>query len=119
MVEELAYDPLQVHSPGWIALGRKAAAQLGGVRFLAVREHSGKLIIAFDPTGLPPVCHERYKLAAMELMKVAQSTCQQCGHTGSDVLACSGTPVRLCRMHRASAGRATLCSIDNPVRVSA
>ncbi|MDN3518089.1 hypothetical protein QWY84_10755 [Aquisalimonas lutea] len=104
MVQEIAFDPVQVHSPGWVALAQRLVAQLSGLR-VVVREERGGLRIRCDMSGVSPARRAMLCRTLQEYRQAARRTCQVCGVRDDAVAAPAGTRLRLCPLHRRDARR--------------
>ena len=97
MIEEVAHDPVQVHSPGWQGLARAGAASLREARSVVIRERPGKLMVHCDVTGLATVQRKACARVVAWLQVTASQTCQACGSQGEAVASPDGrSPLRLC-----------------------
>lgn len=99
MVQEIAFDPVQVHSPGWVPLARRLVAQLSCLR-VVVREECSGLRIRCDMGGVTPGRRAMLCRVVEEYREAARRTCQVCGVRDDDVAAPPGTRLRLCPLHR-------------------
>lgn len=97
MIEEVAYDPVQVHSPSWQGLARVGAASLREARCVVIRERPGKLLVHCDVTGLATVQRKVCAWVIVWLQVTASQTCQAFGSQGEAVASPDGqSPLRLC-----------------------
>ncbi|SEO84343.1 hypothetical protein [Aquisalimonas asiatica] len=98
MIEEVAYDPVQVHSPGWQGLARAGATSLREARSVVIRERPGRLMVHCDVTGLAVAQRKACARVITWLQATAAQTCQACGSQGEAVASPDGrSPLRLCR----------------------
>lgn len=98
MIEDIAFDPVQVHSPGWQELARAGAASLGEARSVVIRERPGQLVVHCDVTGLAVAQRKACVRVITCLQATAAQTCQTCGSQSEAVASPDGrSPLRLCR----------------------
>ena len=97
MIEEVTFDPVQVHSPGWRGLARAGAASLREARSVVIRERPGRLMVHCDVTGLAVAQRKACTRVIAWLHATAAQTCQVCGSQDEGVASPDGrSPLRLC-----------------------
>lgn len=97
MVEEVAFDPIQVHSPGWRPLARRALAQLPAGSM--VREEADGLVFRYRVAGLTPSRRRMLTRLVAAYRAAAGQTCQICSLRASGVHPVPGTNLHLCPWH--------------------
>ena len=97
MIEEVTFDSVQVHSPGWRGLARAGAASLREARSVVIRERPGQLMVHCDVTGLAVAQRKACARVITWLQTTAAQTCQVCGSQDEGVASPDGrSPLRLC-----------------------
>ena len=97
MIEEVTFDSVQVHSPGWRGLARAGAASLREARSVVIRERPGRLMVHCDVTGLAVAQRKACARVITWLQTTAAQTCQACGSQDEAVTSPDGrSPLRLC-----------------------
>ena len=97
MIEGVTYDAVQVHSPGWVSLARRAAQSLRVAPHLVIRERPGRLVVHCRMDGLAMAERKACARVIHSLCMTARQTCQVCGTQGNDVASPDGlSPLRLC-----------------------
>ena len=97
MVEEIAFDPIQVHSPGWRPLAVRALAQLPAGSM--VREEAGGLVFRYRVAGLGWARRRMLARLVTAYRAAASQTCQVCSLRASGVHPVPGTNLHLCPRH--------------------
>ena len=97
MIEEVTFDSVQVHSPGWRGLARAGAASLREARSVVIRERPGQLMVHCDVTGLAVAQRKACARVITWLQTTAAQTCQACGNQDEGVASPDGRSLlRLC-----------------------
>lgn len=97
MVEEVAFDPIQVHSPGWRPLAERALAQLPAGAM--VREEAHGLAFRYRVAGLSSARRRMLARLVTAYRAAAGQTCQICSLRASGVHPVPGTNLHLCPRH--------------------
>ena len=109
MIEEVTFEPVQVHSPGWRGLARAGAASLREARSVVIRERPGRLMVHCDVTGLAVAQRKACARVITWLQTTAAQTCQVCGSQDEAVASPDGrSPLRLCNGCISRSGRPAL-----------
>ena len=97
MIEKVAFESVQVHSPGWQRFARAGAASLREGRGVVIRERPGRLMVHCDVTGLAVAQRKACARVIIWLQKTAMQTCQACGSQDEAVTSPDGYNwLRLC-----------------------
>ena len=111
MIEEVTFDPVQVHSPGWRGLARAGAASLREARSVVIRERPGRLMVHCDVTGLAVAQRKACARVISWLQTTAAQTCQACGNQDEHVGSPDGrSPLQLCPTCISRSGKSTVAA---------
>ncbi len=107
MIDEVTFDPVQVHSPGWKRLARSGAAALSGAPRVVIRERPGRLSVHCELDGLDVAQRRACERVITWLQASALRTCQACGTRDASVASPDGRSLlRLCAVCTSRNGRA-------------